>query len=223
VRMLPTGLTRPGWLWQWSQDRASAGPAGAQPGGTGRSRATLLRRLRRVDGHAATHLGSIAWLRELWGGPFMLKGVMRVDDAKRAVDVGVSAISVSNHGGDNPDGTPAANGQAGVENVRDVLRGGIDSALIALAALRSTIWLLATFWCRPDSPGRSACRPTRTAEPPVPKPQTPCDRGGRRDWRGWSAARFRKFSEINCCACANNWRTPGEIRPTIGGCPSPAS
>ena len=50
----------------------------------------------------------IAWLRELWGGPFMLKGVMRVDDAKRAVDVGVSAISVSNHGGNNLDGTPAS-------------------------------------------------------------------------------------------------------------------
>jgi L-lactate dehydrogenase (cytochrome) len=50
----------------------------------------------------------IAWLRELWGGPFMLKGVMRVDDAKRAVDAGVSAISVSNHGGNNLDGTPAS-------------------------------------------------------------------------------------------------------------------
>ncbi|ETZ98361.1 FMN-dependent dehydrogenase family protein [Mycobacterium kansasii 662] len=42
------------------------------------------------------------------GGPFMLKGVMRVDDAKRAVDAGVSAISVSNHGGNNLDGTPAS-------------------------------------------------------------------------------------------------------------------
>ncbi|RBY76548.1 mycofactocin system-associated heme/flavin dehydrogenase [Blastococcus sp. TF02-09] len=52
----------------------------------------------------------VAWLRELWGAdkPFMLKGVMRVDDAKRAVDAGVSAISVSNHGGNNLDGTPAA-------------------------------------------------------------------------------------------------------------------
>jgi heme/flavin dehydrogenase (mycofactocin system) len=50
----------------------------------------------------------VAWLREQWGGPFMLKGVMRVDDAKRAVDAGVSAISVSNHGGNNLDGTPAA-------------------------------------------------------------------------------------------------------------------
>jgi L-lactate dehydrogenase (cytochrome)/glycolate oxidase len=126
----------------------------------------------------------VAWLREQWGGPFMLKGVMRVDDAKRAVDAGVSALSVSNHGGNNLDGTPAsiralpaiaeavgdeievlldggvrrgsdvvkalalgakavligraylwglaANGQAGVENVLDILRGGIDSAVLGL-------------------------------------------------------------------------------------------
>jgi heme/flavin dehydrogenase (mycofactocin system) len=126
----------------------------------------------------------VAWLRETWGGPFMLKGVMRIDDARRAVDAGVTAISVSNHGGNNLDGTPApiralagivqavgddveivldsgirrgsdvvkalalgaravmigraylwglaANGQAGVENVLDVLRGGIDSAVLGL-------------------------------------------------------------------------------------------
>jgi isopentenyl diphosphate isomerase/L-lactate dehydrogenase-like FMN-dependent dehydrogenase len=37
----------------------------------------------------------------------MLKGVTRIDDAKRAVDAGVTAISVSNHGGNNRDGTPA--------------------------------------------------------------------------------------------------------------------
>ena len=126
----------------------------------------------------------LAWLREQWDGPFMLKGVMRVDDARRAVDAGVSAISVSNHGGNNLDGTPAsirrcrrsprrsairsrccstaairrgsdvvkalalgaravmigraylwglaADGQAGVENVLDILRAGIDSALLGL-------------------------------------------------------------------------------------------
>ena len=50
----------------------------------------------------------IAWLREQWGGPFMVKGVMRPDDARRAVDTGATAISVSNHGGNNLDGTPAA-------------------------------------------------------------------------------------------------------------------
>jgi heme/flavin dehydrogenase (mycofactocin system) len=126
----------------------------------------------------------VAWLREQWGGPFMLKGVMRVDDAKRAVDAGVTAISVSNHGGNNLDGTPAsiralpavaeavgdqievlldggirrggdvakalalgakavmigraylwglaANGQAGVENVLDLMRDGLGSAMVGL-------------------------------------------------------------------------------------------
>ena len=126
----------------------------------------------------------VAWLRSQWDGPFMLKGVIRVDDARRAVDAGVTAISVSNHGGNNLDGTPppiralaaiadavghdievvmdggvrrgsdvvkalalgaravmigraylwglGANGQAGVENVLDVMRGGIDSALLGL-------------------------------------------------------------------------------------------
>jgi pre-mycofactocin synthase len=54
----------------------------------------------------------IAWMRQTWselsGTPFVLKGVSRVDDALRAVDAGVDALSVSNHGGNNLDGTPAA-------------------------------------------------------------------------------------------------------------------
>ena len=50
----------------------------------------------------------IAWLRARWGGPFLVKGVMRPDDARRAVDAGATAISVSNHGGNNLDGTPAS-------------------------------------------------------------------------------------------------------------------
>jgi isopentenyl diphosphate isomerase/L-lactate dehydrogenase-like FMN-dependent dehydrogenase len=70
----------------------------------------------------------IAWLRDAWDGPLMIKGITRVDDARRAAEIGVTAISVSNHGGTNLDGTP--NGQAGVENVLDILRAGIDSALI---------------------------------------------------------------------------------------------
>ncbi|HEY1119261.1 MAG TPA: pre-mycofactocin synthase MftD, partial [Acidimicrobiales bacterium] len=49
----------------------------------------------------------LAWLRDQWDGPFMLKGIMRVSDARKAVDAGFSAISVSNHGGNNLDTTPA--------------------------------------------------------------------------------------------------------------------
>ncbi|MEM9746714.1 MAG: pre-mycofactocin synthase MftD [Actinomycetota bacterium] len=126
----------------------------------------------------------VAWLRAQWDGPFMVKGISRADEAKRAVDAGASAISVSTHGGNNLDGAPApirvlpevvdavgdqvevlmdsgirrgsdvvkalalgakavmigraylwglaANGQAGVENVLDVLRMGIDSNLLGM-------------------------------------------------------------------------------------------
>ena len=49
----------------------------------------------------------VAWLREEWGGPFMVKGISRVDDALAARDAGVTTLSVSNHGGNNIDGTPA--------------------------------------------------------------------------------------------------------------------
>ncbi len=50
----------------------------------------------------------LRWLRSQYDGKLMLKGIMRVDDAKQAVDVGFDAISVSNHGGNNLDGTPAS-------------------------------------------------------------------------------------------------------------------
>tara|TARA_B100000579_G_scaffold348909_1_gene302345 strand:+ start:11016 stop:12164 length:1149 start_codon:yes stop_codon:yes gene_type:complete len=40
-----------------------------------------------------------------WGGPFAIKGVMSVEDAKRAVDIGASAIMLSNHGGRQLDGS----------------------------------------------------------------------------------------------------------------------
>jgi len=50
----------------------------------------------------------LAWIREQWRGPLVLKGVMRVDDAERAVAMGADGISVSNHGAKVLDGTPAS-------------------------------------------------------------------------------------------------------------------
>lgn len=49
----------------------------------------------------------VKWLRELWDGPFMVKGISAVKDAQMAVDLGADAISLSNHGGNNIDGTPS--------------------------------------------------------------------------------------------------------------------
>ena len=41
----------------------------------------------------------LTWIREIWKGPIVVKGVLSAEDAKRAVDEGAGAISVSNHGG----------------------------------------------------------------------------------------------------------------------------
>lgn len=185
VRMAPEVLPRPGWLWRFAR-------TGALPDLT-------VPNMRPPGGEAPTFFGAygewmqtpppswddVKWMRNEWGDrPFLLKGVARVDDARRAVDAGVSAISVSNHGGNNLDTTPAtirllpaiadavgdeievlldggvrrggdvakalalgaravligraylwglaANGQAGVENVLDIMRGGLDSAVLGL-------------------------------------------------------------------------------------------
>ena len=49
----------------------------------------------------------VDWLRSVWDGPIVLKGIQRVDDAVRAADAGVDAIALSNHGGRQLDGAPA--------------------------------------------------------------------------------------------------------------------
>lgn len=48
-----------------------------------------------------------AWLAEQWGGPFVIKGLQSPEDAKRAVEIGASALMISNHGGRQLDGVPA--------------------------------------------------------------------------------------------------------------------
>jgi L-lactate dehydrogenase (cytochrome) len=48
-----------------------------------------------------------AWMAELWGGPFAIKGIARADDAVRCIEAGASAVWVSNHGGRQLDASPA--------------------------------------------------------------------------------------------------------------------
>jgi L-lactate dehydrogenase (cytochrome) len=47
------------------------------------------------------------WLRSIWAGPIVVKGIQRVDDAVRAADAGVEAVALSNHGGRQLDAAPA--------------------------------------------------------------------------------------------------------------------
>ena len=50
----------------------------------------------------------LAWLREEWAGPLVVKGILRADDAQRAVAAGANGIVVSNHGGRQLDHAPSA-------------------------------------------------------------------------------------------------------------------
>ncbi|HEY4830896.1 MAG TPA: pre-mycofactocin synthase MftD [Solirubrobacteraceae bacterium] len=184
ARLAPEVLLRPTWLAQWAKAGGppdltvpNVSPLGAPAPGFFAAYGEWMMT-------PPPSWEDLRWLREQWHGPFMLKGITRVDDARRAVDAGFSAISVSNHGGNNLDGTPAsiralpavaeavgnqievlldggirrggdvvkalalgakavmigraylwglaANGQAGVENVLDIMRLGIDSALLGL-------------------------------------------------------------------------------------------
>jgi L-lactate dehydrogenase (cytochrome) len=62
-----------------------------------------------------------------WGGPFAIKGVMSVDDAKRCVDVGATAIIVSNHGGRQLDGSRSPFDQ--LDAIVDAVGGQIEIIL----------------------------------------------------------------------------------------------
>jgi isopentenyl diphosphate isomerase/L-lactate dehydrogenase-like FMN-dependent dehydrogenase len=57
---------------------------------------------------AAVTWDDLRWLRQLWTGPMVVKGVLTGDDAKRAVDEGAAAIIVSNHGGRQLDGVSSS-------------------------------------------------------------------------------------------------------------------
>lgn len=187
IRLAPQVVTRPRWAMQFARAGIPdlTAPNLAPPGGPA---PTFFAAYYEWMTTPPPSWEDVAWMRDQWaqisGMPFMLKGVCRIDDALRARDAGVAALSVSNHGGNNLDGTPAAirmvkpiadavgrdvevvmdggirrgsdvvkavalgaravmigraylwglaaNGQAGVENVLDVLRSGIDSALLGL-------------------------------------------------------------------------------------------
>lgn len=57
---------------------------------------------------AAVSWEDLRWLRQLWAGPIVVKGVLTGDDAKRAVDEGAAAVIVSNHGGRQLDGVSSS-------------------------------------------------------------------------------------------------------------------
>jgi pre-mycofactocin synthase len=184
LKLAPQVLARPQWFWSFAKTGHMPSLTTPNMAAPGEKPPTFFGAYYEWMQSALPSWTDVEWLRSQWSGPFMVKGVSRVDDAKRVVDLGASALSVSNHGGNNLDGTPAplralpavvdavgdqievlldggvrrgsdvvkalalganaamigraylwglaAAGQSGVENVLDVLRGGIDAALLGL-------------------------------------------------------------------------------------------
>jgi len=180
----PDVLTRPQWLYGWLKTKALPDLGVPNYSLPGQPVPGFFEAYGEWMGTPPPSWDDIASLREEWGGEFMVKGIGRADEARKAVEAGATAISVSNHGGNNIDGAPApirvlpeivdavggqieinidggirrgsdvvkaialganacligraylwglaANGQAGVENVLDVLRGGIDATMRGL-------------------------------------------------------------------------------------------
>lgn len=82
---------------------------------------------RRVGGRDASLTWSfLRWIKTVTDAPIILKGVTRRDDAARAVDAGVAALWVSNHGGRQLDGAPAT-----LDALPEIVAGSFGSSLFA--------------------------------------------------------------------------------------------
>ncbi len=184
IKNAPDVLTRPRWLYDWLKRRELPDLGVPNFGQLGDPVPGFFEAYGTWMGTPPPTWENVASLAEEWDGHFMVKGIGRGDQARAAVDSGATAISVSNHGGNNIDSSPApirvlpevvdavggkveimldggirrgsdvvkaramganavmigraylwglaANGQAGVENVLDILRGGIDATMLGL-------------------------------------------------------------------------------------------
>jgi L-lactate dehydrogenase (cytochrome) len=135
-------LLRPGWVMDFLRDGGMPKLQNVVVPGKGPMElidvATAL-------AESAVTWADLSWIRDLWKGPIMVKGVLTADDARRSIDEGAAAISVSNHGGRQLDGVPASlralpevvkavNGQIEVLMDGGVRRGTDIAKAIALGA-----------------------------------------------------------------------------------------
>jgi L-lactate dehydrogenase (cytochrome) len=105
IPFLPQVLSRPSWLLSFLLDGGlPLLPNVVIPGGGP---------MPLIDVAAALASSTVTWqdlrwIREIWRGPVVIKGVLTGDDARRAIDEGAEAVVVSNHGGRQLDCVPAS-------------------------------------------------------------------------------------------------------------------
>jgi L-lactate dehydrogenase (cytochrome) len=105
------GIAHPGWTWRFARSEPIlfanvATSKYAANHNTGAKAIALAEKVSSQFDHGLSW-ADIEWFRSLWTGSIMLKGVQTVADAHIAVDHGIDAIALSNHGGRQLDGAPA--------------------------------------------------------------------------------------------------------------------
>ena len=107
ARTIVDGARHPGWTWSFvrSEPIRFANVVGREVG-DGASPVTLADYIN-TQFDPALAWDDVEWLRSVWDGPVVVKGIQTVEDAVLAADAGVDAIALSNHGGRQLDGAPA--------------------------------------------------------------------------------------------------------------------
>lgn len=104
IPYLPQVFSRPGWLASFLFDGGVPKLENVVVPGRG---PIPMVDVGKALAESAVTWADMRWLRELWPGPIIVKGVLTGDDARRAMDEGAAAVVVSNHGGRQLDGLPA--------------------------------------------------------------------------------------------------------------------
>lgn len=99
LRTLAEGALHPAWWF----DLLTTEPL--EFASLNRFEGTVAELVGRMFDPAAT-MGDLAWLRSVWDGPLIVKGIQTVADARAVVDAGADAVTVSNHGGRQLDRSP---------------------------------------------------------------------------------------------------------------------
>ncbi|MGA8620829.1 MAG: alpha-hydroxy acid oxidase [Candidatus Sulfotelmatobacter sp.] len=121
IPYLPQILSKPGWLISYFMDGGLPGLPNVIVPGKG---PLPLIDVAAALAESAVTWADLKWIREIWKGPIVVKGVLTGDDARRAIDEGAAAISVSNHGGRQLDGVPAS--LRALPEVVDAAKGQIE-------------------------------------------------------------------------------------------------
>jgi isopentenyl diphosphate isomerase/L-lactate dehydrogenase-like FMN-dependent dehydrogenase len=106
LQYAPQLVTRPGWTLDFIRDGMRFDcPLWIKSDGAIATFGDVLMAF--AGGGTCATWDDLAWIRQAWKGPIVMKGILRTDDAQRAADAGVEAIVVSNHGARNVDTSPA--------------------------------------------------------------------------------------------------------------------